>query len=130
MAMKGNTRCAVPECNNPISGYNNLCDEHRLPGMAVTEDESTMVITIWYAEHGDEVGTVVLNDWALGNLFGGRVGFEVKLAEQGFVSVRNLATPLELQNARRPSKGKKLGKWSGPWLTQYEWEVEIPKGPE
>jgi hypothetical protein len=35
MAIEGNTTCAVPGCGAHISGPNNLCYEHQLPGMVV-----------------------------------------------------------------------------------------------
>ncbi len=123
MAMKGRTTCAVDGCTNPIYEPNNLSDEHRLPGGVMKVGESTMVITAWYAERGGECGVILLNDSALGRHFGGRKGFEAKLAEQGFVNVRNLATPEELEAAKQAPKGKKLGNWSGPWETTYPWEA-------
>lgn len=123
MAIEGNTTCAVPGCGAPTSGPNNLCEEHRLPGMAVRVGGSTMVITAWYAEHDDEAGMILLNDLTLGQIFGGRAGFETKLCEQGFENVRNLDTPEELEAAKRPAQGKKVGGWAGPWKTQYPWEA-------
>jgi hypothetical protein len=102
MAIDGNTTCAVPGCGAPISGPNNLCEEHRLPDLNVRVGASTMVITAWYAEHGEDAGVILLNDLALGELFGGGVGFEAKLRAQGFVNVRNLATPKELEAAKKP----------------------------
>jgi hypothetical protein len=122
MPIQGRTTCAVQGCTMPIQGPNNLCDEHPLPGGIVQVGDNTMVITAWYVEHGDEVGIIILNDWALGAHFGGRAGFEAELAEQGFVNVRNLATPGELETAKQPAKGKKFGDWGGPWWTQYPWE--------
>jgi hypothetical protein len=107
----------------PISGANNLCDEHRLPGMAFRLGKSTAVITAWYAERGDECGLILLNDWALGAHFAGREGFEAKLAAQGFTAVRNIGTPEELEAARQPAGGKRIGDWSGSWKTKYPWEV-------
>jgi hypothetical protein len=69
MAMLGRTTSAVRGCMMPISGPNNLCDVHRIPGAAMavsdtpdTEATDTMVITIWYAEHEDGVGIILLND--------------------------------------------------------------------
>jgi hypothetical protein len=66
MSIDGNTACVVPGCGALISGPNNLCAEHRLPGVGVRAGGSTMVITAWYAEHGDEAGVILLNDLALG----------------------------------------------------------------
>jgi len=129
MPMEGITTCAVPECAALISGYNNLCDRHRLPGWQVRLGNSLMTITAWYAEHGDEVGIIVLNDWALGTLFSRREGFEAKLSEQGFTGVRNIGTLEELATAKHSPAGKKVGPWGGPapWLTQYPWEVANAK---
>src|SRR5690242_9200414 len=101
MAMKGLTTCAVQGCSLPISDYFNLCNNHRLPGMAAMTNGSSMVITAWYAEHADEQGIILLNDWALGSMFGGRAGFEAELARQGFVNCCNLATLEELQAAKQ-----------------------------
>lgn len=126
MAIDGSTTCAVPACGTPISQPNNLCEKHRLPGISVRVGGSTMVITAWYAEHGDEAGVILLNDLALGEIFGGDAGFEAKLREQGFANVRNLATPEELEAAKRPVQGKKVGGWAGPWQTQYSWEILSP----
>jgi hypothetical protein len=122
MAMEGLKTCSVPECIAPLSGYTNLCNTHRTPGAIIRIGKSTMVITTWYAEHANECGVILLNDFALGDLFGGQVGFEKKLARQGFVNVRLLLTPTELEEAKAPQAGKRVGNWSGPWNTQYAWE--------
>jgi hypothetical protein len=125
MAIQGNRACAVPGCTAPISGPNNLCEDHRLPGAQIRIGGSTMVVTAWYAEHGDEVGMIILNDFALGELGGGG-SFEAKLREQGFSNVRNLATPEEVEAAKRPAAGKRVGAWAGPWKTKYSWEILSP----
>jgi hypothetical protein len=52
----------------------------------VAVGQSTMIITIWVAEHEGEVG-ILLNDYALGSLFGGRPAFEAKLCRTGFTKV-------------------------------------------
>jgi len=124
--MKGLTRCAVYGCPNDIAGLGNLCGNHRVPGGIVEVQTrtgvSTLVITCWYAEHDAERGVIFLNDWALGHHFGGREGFEARLAEQGFTRVRNLATPEEMVTAKHWSKDKKVGHWGGPWRTEYPWQ--------
>ncbi len=122
MAKEGNTKCAVDGCTLPISGANNSCDEHRLPGMVACVGNCTTVVTAWAVEHEDESGIIFLNDRSLGRLFGGRAGFEKCLADQGFTGVRNIQTPEELEAAERPANGKKLAAWSGPWETVYPWE--------
>jgi hypothetical protein len=120
MAMEGLTECAAG-CGAPISGANNLCDEHRVPGVAVRVGESTMVIAAWVAHHREEVGIIFLNDLALGELFGGRTGFEAKLQEQGFTNVRMISTPAELEVLKLPNRAKSA-LWEGPWRRRYPWE--------
>jgi len=123
MPMKDRTTCAVRECDAPISGYSNLCDSHRIPGAIVRMGDNTMIIAAWVVEHEHEYGIVFLNDFAAGDLFGGRAGFEAKLRKQGFVNVNLLRTQEELAAAKAPAEGKKVGDWGGPWKTQYPWEV-------
>jgi len=122
MAMKSNTKCAVRGCTLPISGANNLCQDHRLAGGGERIGDSTRVVTAWAVEHEDEAGVIFLNDLSLGNLFGGRAGFEKRLREQGFTGIRILCTPEELESAKHPANGTKLADWSGPWKTLYPWE--------
>jgi hypothetical protein len=138
MSMLGATTCAVPGCGGSLSGFNNLCDKHKLPGHPVSfnpklnigivhpdadETDATMIVTEWYAEHAGEAGLIFMNDWALGEHFSGRAGFEAELARQGFVNVRNvnLAGPADAQQLLQ---GKKQGNWGGPWQTHYSWEPE------
>lgn len=124
MSMKGLTKCAVAECDAPISGCNNLCENHRVPGVAVQVDDSTMIITLWYAEHlsrPDECSFIFLNDYALGDLFDGRVGFETSLQEQGFVNVRLLTVQevKEIQAKQLSGNTKKVRGWGQSWLEAY-----------
>jgi len=129
MAMEGLTKCAVTGCGAPLSGVNNLCEMHRVPGGVVRVGNSTMIITSWYAEHDGAAGIIFLNDYALGDLFDGRAGFEAKLKQQGFTGVRNIPTLAELETAK-PVSGKKLASWGGPWQTSYPWEKSnVPAGP-
>jgi hypothetical protein len=82
-----------------------------------------MVIGAWAVDHENESGIVLLNDFALGDRHSGRAGFEAKLREQGFTNVRLLRTPEELDAAKQPAEGKKVGAWSGSWQPQYPWHV-------
>jgi hypothetical protein len=91
-----------------------------MPGAIMAVGQSTMIITIWVAEHEGEVGAIFLNDYDLGNLFGGRFGFEDKLAQQGFTKVRSVDSPLQFESERAICTAA----WSGPWLTAYPWELQ------
>ena len=121
MAMEGLTVCAAG-CGAPISGPGNLCLKHWVPGGVVRVNNSTMVVTVWYAEHDGEAGIILLNDFALGDLFAGRAGFEAKLKQQGFTAVRNLAKPEELEAVKKLNEP--LASWTGPWLAKYPWNLE------
>lgn len=122
MAFTDRTTCAVQRCGLPVGGYGNLCEEHEVPGAIVRIGNGTGIITCWYVERGLEAAIVVLNDFALGDLFGGRTGFEEKLRKQGFSTVRLLSTLLELDDARKENGSKRLASWGGPWRIRYPWE--------
>lgn len=83
MAYTDNQR-DVHGCTLPTSRRDNLCAKHRLPGVLVQSAGSGryFVITCWAAKHGNEEGVILLNDFALGDLFGGRAGFEKQLLDQ------------------------------------------------
>jgi hypothetical protein len=121
MAFKGQSECAVAECENPCSEWANLCQRHRVGGVVVENDGGSGVVTIWYAEHDNESGLILLNDWALGFHFGGTLGFKTRLEQQGFTNIRNLMTPEECDSAYVRAD-KAPGNWSGPWRTEYPWE--------
>jgi hypothetical protein len=122
MAFTDRTACAVKECGLPASEFANLCEEHEVPGAMVQDNNGTGIITFWYVERRGEAGVIVLNDFALGDLFGGRKGFEEKLRKQGFGKVRLLSTPTELEAAKKQNGNRKLASWSGPWRSRYPWE--------
>jgi len=122
MSMKGISECCVRGCSGSVEDYYNLCVNHRLPGVKVAHSGSTMVITMWTAEHGGETGFILLNDYALGDLFGGRNGFMARLAQQGFIRVRNIVSPEQLD--REKARVGLAATWSGPWLTVYPWELD------
>jgi hypothetical protein len=114
MSIKGVTKCSVPECSGSIEKYNNLCKKHRVQGAIMTNGQSTMVMTVWVAERNGEVGFILLDDFALGDLFGGRaVEFKARLIQQGFAKIRKN----EWARVKHPAS------WSGPWLPEYPWEV-------
>ena len=127
MAMEGLSKCVIRECGGLCSKGANLCDQHRVSGMVMKCGNSTFVVTAWYAEHAQEAGIVVLNDYTLGLLFGGAPGFMAKLGQQGFVNVQSLPTPEEFE-AARGSVAKAPSRWSGPWLTDYPWETTTRNG--
>jgi hypothetical protein len=123
MAFENRTECAVPECKDRCLEGANLCERHRVGGVVIENDAGSGVVTIWFAEHDNQCGLILLNDWALGSHFGGAAGFEARLKQQGFTKVRNVTTPEQLE-VDRLRAGKAIGNWSGPWSTKYPWESE------
>jgi hypothetical protein len=121
MAFKGQNECAVQPCTSPCCAGANLYEEHLVPRMRIEHGSSTGVVTAWYVNHPTGRGMVLLNDFALGDLFGGAPRFKGKLEQQGFVKVRNLRTPEEFE-AAKTQIAKSPGSWSGPWLTSHPWE--------
>lgn len=124
MSINNRDTCSVPGCTgklDPRQSYN-LCKLHMLPGMDVQVGDSTMVITFWRVRHDNEVGIVLLNDMALGELHCGEQGFRATLRAQGFSDIRLLRTPAELEMAKRQAAHTT---WGGPWTPRYPWQ-----GPE
>jgi hypothetical protein len=125
MGSETKSKCAVRACAEVAAMHGNLCDRHQVPGVVVESPSRTYVVTSWYAEHGGTRGIVVLNDFALGDLFGGQGGFQAKLMRQGFTAIRLLATLEEFEDAREKVRVAP-GDWSGPWNTRYPWELSTP----
>ena len=123
MAFEGVKKCAVRDCPLPGDDRANLCAEHVVFGFVFRVDNGTGVVTCWYAEHGGKRGIILMNDFALGDLFDGADGFKAELVRQGFSGIRNLATPAEFASARAEVTGAPGG-WIGPWMTEYPWARE------
>jgi hypothetical protein len=124
MAFEGQAECAVPGCNGPCSEWSNLCERHRVGGVVVENVAGSGVVTLWYAEHNNQFGLILLSDWALGFHFGGAAGFKARLEQQGFANIRNLMTLEECESSCARA-GSALGNWSGPWRTEYPWESSL-----
>ena len=125
MGSEAKSKCAVRACAETAASIGNLCDQHQVPGVVFESSNRTYVVTSWYAEHEGTRGIVVLNDFALGDLFGGQEAFRAELMRQGFSTIRLLATPQELEHAKEMVR-LAPGRWSGPWSEQYPWETGRP----
>lgn len=56
-----------------------LCNKHALPGMVVECGRDKFVISTWLVQRKRRKLLVTMNDFTLGDFFGGREGFERKL---------------------------------------------------
>jgi hypothetical protein len=117
MAFQGVTKCAIRSCKEPCSYPANLCHKHSAPGSVVEVGDGTGVVTLWYAEQAGKSGIIAIDDFELGNLYGGVEGFTAELNRLGFTAVRILETRMELAAARAKHL-EAPGNFSGPWDTQ------------
>ena len=124
MAFSGQSECAVQACGSPCSAWANLCERHKVGGVVVEIGAGSGVVTLWYAEHNNQFGLILLSDWALGFHFGGAAGFKARLEQQGFANIRNLMTLEECESSCARA-GSALGNWSGPWRTECPWESSL-----
>jgi hypothetical protein len=121
MAFQNQNECTVPECNGQCSEGTNLCERHRVKEVVIGNEAGSGALTIWYAEHDNQFGLIVLNDSALESQFGGAAGFEARLMQQGFTNVKNTMTQEKFDfTSLYATTGP--GNWSGPWSTEYPWE--------
>jgi hypothetical protein len=125
MELETKPKCAVRTCAEVAASIGNLCNRHQVPGVVFESPSRTYVVTSWYAEHEGTRGIVVLNDFALGDLFGGLEAFQAELMRQGFTAIHLLVTPEELADAKEKALAAP-GRWSGPWSEQYPWELSTP----
>lgn len=125
MGSETKSKCAVRDCAEVTASIGNLCDWHRVPGFVVEFPNHTYVVTNWYAEHEGTCGIILLNDFALGDLFGGQEPFRAELMRQGFTAIHLLVTPEELADVKEKLLAAP-GRWSGPWSEQYPWETGRP----
>ena len=63
-----------------------------------------------------------MNDFTLGDFFGGSQGFMSKLKQQGFSAIEALGGPTDLAKAKL-KVAQAPGNWTGPWSEEYPWEV-------
>ena len=121
--MKGRTACSVHGCNNVLVAHANLCSQHFVPAVVLRVGDSEMVVSSWLVRRGEEIGLILLNDFALGDIHGGTEGFVAHLESQGFSEIRLLQRPEDLESAKQLP----LAAWTGPWLTQYPWQRKTYK---
>ena len=104
------TGCAVRGCNGEAAYH--LCMHHAIPGMVVGEGTSMFVISIWLVQRRNALHFIVLNDYALGDLFDGRAGFESQLASQGYQVLKLISSEEELEATHLRHPAARLTPWS------------------
>lgn len=103
-------RCVVEGCNEEAA-YN-LCIHHAIPGMVIEVATSTFVIGAWLVKQRDALQLLTLNDFALGDLFAGRAGFETQLANQGYQVIGLISSLEELEATKLRHPGLQFIMWS------------------
>jgi hypothetical protein len=71
-----------------------------------------VVVSLWLVEREGQMRLISMNDYTLGNLFGGREAFEKRLGEQGY-EIHHLISRLEqLKTAKSRNPGLRVTLWS------------------
>jgi hypothetical protein len=108
------TRCVVKACNGEAAYH--LCFNHAISGMVVEVGTSLFVIGAWLVRKRNASRLITLNDYTLGNLFGGRAGFEARLANQGYRVLGLISSLDEL--------------FRYPQLQMTPWSPDLPEGED
>jgi hypothetical protein len=114
-------KCVVHGCGREAVYH--LCENHAVPGMVVDVEghNECYVISAWLAEREGRMDIILLNDYALGDLFGGRELFEKRLSEQGFKVHHLISNPDDFETVKRRYPEVQAIPWS---LVYTEGETE------
>jgi hypothetical protein len=96
---QANNQCVVDGCGRESSFH--LCNQHEIPGMVVEINGDRFVISSWLVERAGQRRVITLNDYALGDLFGGREAFEDRLGVQGYKLHGLISGKEELEGTRK-----------------------------
>ena len=88
------------------------CFHHAVAGMVVEAGTRTFVIGTWLVERRNALRLITLNDYALGELFGGCAGFESQLANQGYRVLGLISSLEELEATQLRHPGLQMTPWS------------------
>jgi hypothetical protein len=80
--------------------------------MVVGRGTRTFVISTWLVQRRNALRLITLNDYALGDLFGGRAGFESQLANQGYQVLGLISSLAELEATKLRHPGLHVILWS------------------
>jgi hypothetical protein len=103
-------KCVVRGCDRESIFH--LCDAHALPGSVVEVRGRKFVIGTWLVEREGRMRLITMNDYTLGNLFGGREAFEKRLQAQGYKIHYLISRPEQLETAKRRNPGLRITLWS------------------
>lgn len=117
-----NRVCVVKGCGQPSAFH--LCEKHALPGAVMEFQGQKFVISTWLVEREGKMRVISLNDYGLGDLFGGREAFERRLVEQGYHIHHLISQPDQLDTTRRQNPGLPFTVWS-PDLPHGEDDLSI-----
>jgi hypothetical protein len=103
-------KCMVRGCGRESIFH--LCDMHASPGTVVEIRGRKFVIGTWLVEREGRMRLITINDFALGDLFGGREAFEKRLQTQGYKIHDLISRPEHLETAQRRNPGLRFTLWS------------------
>lgn len=108
-AQSGN-KCVVVECHRDATFH--LCKRHAIPGMIVENEGGSFVTSFWLVERAGQMRLITLNDYALGDLFGGQQEFEHWLSVQGYKVHGLISSGEELKSTKQLYPGLRITSWS------------------
>jgi hypothetical protein len=103
-------KCVVEGCNRDAAFH--LCKHHAIPGVVTEVQDKTFVIGLWLVERVGKFRIITLNDYALGDLFGGQQGFEDRLGVQGYKVHGPISNEKELEATKQQYPGLRVMLWS------------------
>ena len=103
-------KCVVRDCG--LESIFHLCDTHAIPGTVVEIRGRKFVIGTWLVEREGRMRLITINDFAFGDLFGGREDFEKRLQAQGYKIHHLISRPEQLETAKRRNPGLQFTLWS------------------
>jgi hypothetical protein len=107
---QANNKCVVDGCHRHATYH--LCEQHGVPGLAMEINGDGFVVSSWFVERGGQMRIIPLNDYALGDLFGGRQAFEDRLGAQSYKVHRLISSHEEMEATKKQYPGLRATIWS------------------
>jgi hypothetical protein len=106
---QANNKCVVSGCNRDATYH--LCEQHAVPGTVVEVNGEGFVVSDWLAERAGQMCVIRVNDFALGDLYGGRQELEHQLSVQGYKVHGLISSEEEMEAAKKRYPGLQITRW-------------------
>jgi len=106
---QANNKCVVPGCNRDATYH--LCEQHAVTGRVVEVNGEGFVVSSWLVERAGQMCIIRVNDFALGDLYGGRQELEHQLSVQGYKVHALISSEEELEATKEHYPGLQITRW-------------------